>query len=69
METAETTWRAWHGGLNGHPSTKMMGLTKLQEDVLGLLEEAGIPTAVNDKIMMLIAEAERQLDEQPLETE
>lgn len=41
------------------------GVTKLQEDVLGLLEDAGIPTAVNDKIMKLIAEAERQLDEQP----
>jgi hypothetical protein len=37
------------------------GVTKLQEDVLGLLEAAGLPTAINDKIVALIVEGERQL--------
>lgn len=36
------------------------GVTDLQERVLGLLEDAGVPTDTNDRIMALIAAAERQ---------
>lgn len=35
------------------------GVTDLQEAVLGLLEEAGIPTDKNDRIIELIAAVER----------
>lgn len=40
-----------------------MDPTKLQEDVLGLLEDAGIPTETNDQIMKLIENAEQSLAE------
>lgn len=35
------------------------GITDLQERVLGLLEDADIPTETNDRIMALIAAAEK----------
>ena len=35
------------------------GVTVLQENVLRLLEEAGVPTEINDKIMALIWNHER----------
>lgn len=38
------------------------GVTRLQEDVLMILEDTGIPTHVNDQIMKLIAEAEREAE-------
>lgn len=34
------------------------GVTELQDKVLELLEEAGIPPEVNDKIMKLVSDAE-----------
>lgn len=37
------------------------GVTKLQEGVLGLLEDAGIPTYINDRIVSLVEHGERQL--------
>ena len=41
------------------------GVTELQDKVLGLLEDAGIPTETNDEIMRLIAAAEMRLFEEP----
>lgn len=35
-------------------------ISELQEKVLLLLEEAGIPTAINDQICKLIEDAERE---------
>lgn len=35
--------------------------SELEDAVLGLLEDAGIPTAVNDQIMKLIQDAEFKL--------
>jgi hypothetical protein len=32
---------------------------RMQEQILGLLEEAGFPTETNDKIMMMVMEAEK----------
>lgn len=43
----------------GNPRDADDGVTNLQEAVLGLLEEAGIPTETNDRIIELIAAAER----------
>lgn len=37
--------------------------SELQETVLGLLEDAGIPTATNDQIMRLISNAESSINE------
>lgn len=37
------------------------GVTVLQEEVLKLLEDAGLPTRINDKIMTLIAEGEHEV--------
>lgn len=34
------------------------GVTVLQDDVLGLLEQAGIPTEINDQIMKLVEKGE-----------
>ncbi|AFU88206.1 hypothetical protein CcrColossus_gp336 [Caulobacter phage CcrColossus] len=34
------------------------GVTKLQDDVLGLLEDAGLPTDINDQIMLLVQTGE-----------
>jgi len=49
----------------GHPLHDPMfdydPVTKLQEDVLELLEAAGIPEAINDKIIGLIMDGEHQL--------
>lgn len=49
----------------GHPLHDPMAdydpVTKLQEDVLGLLEAADFSEAVNDKIIMLIMEEESRL--------
>jgi hypothetical protein len=51
----------------GLPDVADEGVTKLQEDVLGLLEDAGIPTETSDNIMALIAAAERlQFERSPL---
>lgn len=36
-------------------------VTELQDSVLMLLEDAGIPTDVNDQVVALIAQAEREL--------
>lgn len=41
------------------------GVTQLQEDVLGLLEEAGIPSSVNDQICRLIEQAEKDPKSSP----
>lgn len=37
------------------------GITPLQDQVLDLLEDAGIPPKVNDQIMAIIARAEREI--------
>ncbi len=39
-------------------------VTELQEQVLGLLEAAGIDTETNDKIVSLIWQAERRMIQQ-----
>lgn len=41
------------------------GVTQLQDDVLALLEAADLPTAVNDRIIAIIAEAERSMAGEP----
>lgn len=50
----------------GHPLHDPMfdydPVTKLQDDVLELLEAAGLSTEVNDKIIGLIADEEHRLD-------
>lgn len=45
-------------GCSGTPFDQDDGISGLQEKVLELLEAAGIPTEVNDKIIKLISEAE-----------
>lgn len=40
------------------PEVDLSGPSELEEAVLMLLEQAGIPTAINDKIAVLIAEGE-----------
>ena len=39
------------------------GVTNLQERVLSLLEDAGLSQAVNDQIMRLVAQGEREASE------
>lgn len=34
------------------------GITDLQDTILGLLEDAGIPTAINDRVMILVRRGE-----------
>lgn len=59
------------GGAARHdPAFDVDVVSKLQDDVLGLLEEAGLPTEINDKIMVLVAEGEQllaQMDAQPID--
>ena len=55
------------GGTPRHdPAFDQDNTTELQEQVLLLLEAAGIPTKTNDKIIDLIAEAESELADQAL---
>jgi hypothetical protein len=46
-------------GCSGPPGDDAGAVSDLQEAVLGLLEDAGIPTETNDAIMKLIDAAER----------
>lgn len=55
------------GGHPISPTELRLEPTPLQEAVLGLLEDAGIPTATNDEIMKLIEEAELSLAEKAYE--
>lgn len=43
----------------GNPYEQDDGVTDLQEQVLELLERAGLPTEINDQIMALVATGER----------
>lgn len=51
------------GGTPASPTELHIDPTPLQDAVLGLLEDAGIPTTANDEIMKLIEEAELNLAE------
>lgn len=55
------------GGTPASPTELHIEPTPLQEAVLGLLEDAGIPTTTNDEIMKLIEEAEIGLCERAYE--
>lgn len=46
-----------------YPGEEPDGATELQEKVLGLLEDAGLPTETNDAVMKLIDGAERRLED------
>lgn len=56
-----------HGGQPASPTELEIAPTVLQEAVLGLLEDAGIPESTNDEIMKLIEEAELGLAEKAYE--
>lgn len=58
---------SYPAGCSGPPSQDD-GVTELQDNVLGLLEDAGIPEATNDAIMKLIADAEYALHRADAET-
>jgi type III secretion system FlhB-like substrate exporter len=45
-------------GCSGTPFDRDDGISELQDKVLELLEEAGIPINVNDQIIKLISDAE-----------
>ena len=57
---------ARYGIKNGRlPSEEDDGVTDLQDNVLGLLGAAGIPTDINDKIIDLVREGEQRLQQTP----
>lgn len=48
----------------GAPWHETDDVTELEERILGILESAGIPTAINDQIMALVAKGEAELAKQ-----
>lgn len=50
---------------NSPPTMQVPHISELEDKVLGLLEEAGIPTAINDRIMALIQAGERPSEAPP----
>jgi hypothetical protein len=47
---------------DGPPDDEEPGISELEDAVLGILEEAGVSSEVNDKVMKLINDAEKEHD-------